>query len=233
MKIWSSQHVFDHPWSTVAHAVWRKYPNPLKPEVTALDVLERNVGKDGVLRSTRIIETEWNIPGWATKLIGLTNPSYSYEYSEVQHEDQTMTIKSVNLNCTHFVSVDETLQYKPHPDDPSKTLMEQSTAITVRNIPLISYFENFLADNIGANSVKGPSALELVINNIKRDYEEMGQKLSTEYEALSTNVRHSMEDLSQKARYSVDEIRKELEADFSAVAGSTSRNRLYSTGKSP
>ncbi|CAH1644913.1 unnamed protein product [Spodoptera littoralis] len=32
MKIWTSEHTFNHPWETVAQAAWRKYPNPITPQ---------------------------------------------------------------------------------------------------------------------------------------------------------------------------------------------------------
>ena len=43
MKLWSSEHVFHHPWDVVSQAVWRKYPTELNPSVKAIDVLERRV----------------------------------------------------------------------------------------------------------------------------------------------------------------------------------------------
>lgn len=179
MKFWSSNHVFEHSWDTVVHAAWRKYPNALKPEVTALDVVDRKFGDDGVLRSTRIMRTEWHIPGWVTRFIGLENPSYSYEYSEVRLDDCHMMLKSKNLNCTKFVDIDETLIYKPHPDDSSKTLMEQSAVITMKGIPLVDYCENLMASTINKNADKGRLAMEMVIDRIKQEYEDFAQKISS------------------------------------------------------
>jgi len=193
MKIWTSEHVFDHPWQTVVHAAWRKYPNPINPAVNGLDVLERKVTSDGVLRSSRVLSTEWHIPSWVTGLIGLSNPSYAYEYSEVCPAEQRMELKTVNLNCTKFVSVDETLVYKPHPDDPEKTLLEQSAAITVQGIPLVDYMEGLMESAINANAQKGRQAMEWVIGTIAREYQELSQKLNIEYQEFSHSVRHGID----------------------------------------
>jgi len=192
MKIWTSEHVFEHPWQTVVHAAWRKYPNPINPAVTGLDVVDRKMGSDGVLRSSRVLSSEWNIPGWVTRSIGLSNPSYAYEYSEVCPAEQKMELKTVNLDCTNFISIDETLVYKPHPEDKQKTLLTQSTAVTVRGIPLVDYMESLVASSFSANSHKGRQAMEWVIGSLSREYKE-----------LSQNVLHGMDGLRHGL---VDEI---------------------------
>jgi len=185
MKVWSHEHVFDHPWHTVVHAAWRKYPNPLKPEVVALDVIDRKVDEHGVLRTSRVMTTEWHIPSWVTRLIGLRNPNYSYEQSLVDTKTKRMELKTKNLNCTNFVSVDETLVYRPHPEDPNKTVLEQSTVVSISGIPLIDYMENLLASTMSSNSNKGREAMEWVIGNIKKEYDGLSKKILTEFNELT------------------------------------------------
>lgn len=188
MKIWTSEHVFDHPWDTVVHAAWRKYPNPINPAVTGIDVLKRDVD-NGILRSERLIQTQFSIPTWVTKLIGLTNPNYSHEYSEVDPQKQEMTLKTVNLNCTNFISVDEKLTYKPHPSDQQKTVLEQETIVHVRGVPLIDYCEHLFLSSYESNANKGRQAIEWVIGNIKRECEELSSKL------LTSELLRSLDDL--------------------------------------
>jgi hypothetical protein len=185
MRVWSQEHVFDHPWDTVVHAAWRKYPNPLKPEVVGLDVLDRKVDSNGILHTDRILTTEWHIPSWVTRLIGLSNPNHSYEHSEVDRKTKRMVLQTRNLNCTNFVSVDETLIYRPHPDHPDKTLLEQSTVVSVRGIPLINYMEDTLASTMSKNANKGRQAMEWVIDNIKKEYEGFSKKILTEFNELT------------------------------------------------
>jgi len=185
MKVWSHEHVFDHPWHTVVHAAWRKYPNPLKPEVVGLDVIDRKVDDNGILRTNRVITTEWSIPSWATRLIGLRNPTLSYEQSEVNAKAQRMVLQTRNLNCTNFVSVNETLIYRQHPEDPQKTLLEQSAVVSIRGVPLIHYMEDLLASTMYKNANKGRQAMEWVIDNIKKEYDGLSKKILTEFNELT------------------------------------------------
>ena len=55
---------FRHPWETVAKAAWRKYPNPLNPGVTGIDVLNRHIDSRGRLESHRLLITKWSLPSW-------------------------------------------------------------------------------------------------------------------------------------------------------------------------
>ena len=56
MKIWTSEHIFDHNWDTVVQSQFRKYPNPHNKSVLGTDVYDRRVDPStGVLHSHRII----------------------------------------------------------------------------------------------------------------------------------------------------------------------------------
>lgn len=212
MKIWTSQHVFDHSWDMVVQAALRKYPNPHNPSVTGIDTFDRRVTKDGVLKSNRLFRGDWSIPSWATALIGLDNPTYAYEYSEVNPRNKEMSLRTVNLNCLNYMNVEETLVYKQHPDNPQKTLLEQSTVITVQGVPLVSYLEGFLASIFRANTSKGRQAMEWVIGNMRREYEELSMKMASEYEELSNKLSSEYDGLSQKLASEYDNIlRRESE----------------------
>ncbi len=58
------------------------------------------------------------------------------------------------MNCTNFISVDETLVYRPHPENPEHTLLEQSAVITVKGVPLVEYCEQLMASTINSNAFK-------------------------------------------------------------------------------
>lgn len=121
MKIWTSQHTFEsvpciyiwillwwfclivdrHPWPTVVAATWRKYPNPMNPAVVGIDVVDRRL-ESGVLKSHRLISSEWCLPGWATRILGADKTCFASEHSEVDPQSQTMTLRSKNVSCvTH------------------------------------------------------------------------------------------------------------------------------------
>lgn len=57
-----------HPWETVVLAAWRKYPNPMNPNVVGIDTVERAVDTSGTLRSHRLMKTEWGLSSWVTKV---------------------------------------------------------------------------------------------------------------------------------------------------------------------
>ena len=69
MKIWSSEHVFHHSWENVVKAALQKYPNPLTPGVIGVDVVDRKI-EDGVIKTHRLMMTQWSVAPWISKLIG-------------------------------------------------------------------------------------------------------------------------------------------------------------------
>ncbi|XP_065748641.1 PRELI domain containing protein 3B isoform X2 [Phocoena phocoena] len=144
MKIWTSEHVFDHPWETVTTAAMQKYPNPMNPSVVGVDVLDRHVDLSGKLHSHRLLSTEWGLPS---------------------------IVKSISF--TNMVSVDERLIYKPHPQDPEKTILTQEAIITVKGVSLGSYLEGLMASTISSNANKGREAMEWVIHKLNAEIEEL------------------------------------------------------------
>ncbi|XP_021573018.1 PRELI domain containing protein 3B isoform X3 [Carlito syrichta] len=144
MKIWTSEHVFDHPWETVTTAAMQKYPNPMNPSVVGVDVLDRHIDSSGKLHSHRLLSTEWGLPS---------------------------IVKSISF--TNMVSVDERLIYKPHPQDPEKTTLTQEAIITVKGVSLSSYLEGLMASTISSNANKGREAMEWVIHKLNAEIEEL------------------------------------------------------------
>uniref|UniRef100_A0A8C9I6Y5 PRELI/MSF1 domain-containing protein n=1 Tax=Piliocolobus tephrosceles TaxID=591936 RepID=A0A8C9I6Y5_9PRIM len=59
MKIWTSEHIFDHPWGTVTTAAMQKYPNPRNPGIVGFDVLNKNTGPSEKLYSHRLFYRKW------------------------------------------------------------------------------------------------------------------------------------------------------------------------------
>lgn len=187
MKIWTSEHVFNHPWETVAQAAWRKYPNPINPAVWGTDVLDRRVDpKDGSLVTHRLISSRWGLPGWASAILGDPSACYASEISRVDVNGRVFRLEAQNLTFGAHIAVDETLVYAPHPDDPAnKTLLRQEAVVTVKGVPLTSYMEHALTNVISSNAGKGRAAMEWVIGKVKEGM-------------------HSLDDLSTAARKSLE-----------------------------
>ena len=65
--------------------------------------------------------------------------------------------------------MDEVLQYRPHPTDPSKTLLRQQATVSIEGVPLNRYMEDVLTTNISFNANRGRQGLEWVINKINAE----------------------------------------------------------------
>uniref|UniRef100_A0AAY5JY56 PRELI/MSF1 domain-containing protein n=1 Tax=Esox lucius TaxID=8010 RepID=A0AAY5JY56_ESOLU len=163
-----------HPWETVTKAAMQKYPNPMNPGVVGVDVLNRHVDTQGRLCSNRLLSTEWGLPSLAKTLIGITRTNtYIQENSVVDPKEKTFELQSSNISCTNIVSVDEKLTYRPHPQDPQKTILTQEALISVKGISLSSYLEGLMAKTISANAGKGREAMEWVIRRLNTEIEEL------------------------------------------------------------
>ncbi|KAM3878082.1 PRELI domain containing protein 3B-like [Diretmus argenteus] len=174
MKIWTSEHIFNHPWETVTQAAMQKYPNPMNPSVFGVDVLARAVDKHGRLHSKRLLSTEWGLPSIVKSIIGNTRTcTYIQEQSLVDPKKKTFELQSSNITFTNLVSVDERLTYTPHPEDPEKTILTQEAIISVKGVSLSSYLEGVMASTISANAGKGREAMEWVIRRLNVEIEEL------------------------------------------------------------
>lgn len=208
MKIWTSEHTFEHAWDTVVTAAWRKYPNPHNPAVVGLDVVDRKVDHRGILCSHRLLSTAWNLPGWCTRLIGMDRECYASEHSEVDPQKKTFTLKTRNLTFCNYVTVDEVLVYSPHPDDSSKTRLHQEAVVTVRGVPLSSKMESYMTDTISKNAGKGRMAMEWVINTLKTET----QDLSMEARKLSNDLTLEAQKLTSEAKKLSTEAKKHIDS---------------------
>nr|XP_033769976.1 PRELI domain containing protein 3B isoform X2 [Geotrypetes seraphini] len=160
----------------------QKYPNPMNPCVVGVDVMNRHVDSTGKLHSDRLLSTEWGIPSLVKSIIGASrSKTYVREHSVVDPVEKTFELRSSNITFTNMVSVDERLIYKPHPQDPYKTILTQEAIISVKGVSLSSYLEGLMANTISSNANKGRDAMEWVIN-----------KLNTEIEELAVSARGSM-----------------------------------------
>merc|ERR1739838_344478 len=184
MKIWTSEHIFNHPWETVTKAAMQKYPNPMNPSVFGVDVLDRTVDTQGRLHSNKLLSAEWGLPSIVKSIFGISRTcTYIQEHSVVDPQEKTFELQSSNITFTNMVSVDERLTYKPHPEDPEKTVLTQEAIITVKGVSLGSYLEGVMASSISNNAGKGREAMEWVIRRLNAEIEDLA---ATARETLRT-----------------------------------------------
>lgn len=205
MKIWTSDHTFNHPWETVTRAAWQKYPNPMTPSIIGTDVIERQV-VDGVLHTHRLVQSKWNFPKWTHKLVGTTKICFASERSTVDPTKRQMVQKTINLTFCRNITVDEVLHYEPHPTYPNKTLLKQEASVSVRGVPLSHYMEDLLTSTISLNAGKGRQGLEWVIGRINPEVKGIAESAAKSTDDLIMSTRRSLDDMSESARKSMDEI---------------------------
>lgn len=158
----------------VIKAAMQKYPNPMNPSVVGVDVLDREIDTQGRLHSKRLLSTEWGLPSIVKSLVGNARTyTYVQEQSVIDPKEQTFELQSSNITFTNMVSVDEKLTYKPHPEDPEKTILTQEAIISVKGVSLSSYLEGVMASTISTNAGKGREAVEWVIRRLNTEIEEL------------------------------------------------------------
>ncbi|XP_043491696.1 protein slowmo [Polistes fuscatus] len=205
MRIWRSEHTFNHTWETVTQAAWRKYPNPINSSIIGTDVIDRKV-IDGILHTHRLVSSRFGFPRWAQALIGHAKICYASEKSEVDPVNREMILKTRNLTFCNHIAVDETVRYTPHPNDPEKTLLQQEAVVTVSGVPLTHYMEELLTSKIRFNSGMGRQAMEWVIEKLHlEEFDDLLSQTVRQFDDLTTKTRRGMDDL-QSAIKSFDEI---------------------------
>ncbi|XP_015584733.1 protein slowmo isoform X1 [Cephus cinctus] len=216
MKIWTSEHIFNHPWETVTQAAWRKYPNPMNPAVIGTDVIDRKV-VNGVLHTHRLVSSKWGFPKWAQALIGHASVCYASERSEVDPTNRQMVLKTRNLTFCNYIAVDETLRYMPDPRDAGKTLLTQEAVVTVQGVPLTHYMEDLLTSKISFNAGKGRQAMEWVIGKIELEVKDLANTAVKSTDELLFQTRRQLDDLTSKTRKSMDDLQHAAKKSFDEI----------------
>lgn len=174
MKVLTTEHVFDPPVGNCYNSCSAEICKPDQPSVAGTDVWDRQRDPSGKLYSRGLGNTEWGLPSIVKSLIGAARTkTYVQEHSVVDPVEKTMELKSTNISFTNMVSVDERLIYKPHPQDPERTVLTQEAIITVKGVSLSSYLEGLMANTISSNASKGREAMEWVIHKLNAEIEEL------------------------------------------------------------
>ncbi|KAI8329512.1 PRELI-like family-domain-containing protein [Chlamydoabsidia padenii] len=131
MKLFKSIHEYNYQWDLVSAANWQKYPNDNCPHVQHVDVLNRTVDPEtGVLTTERLITVEQSAPRFILKLLGGDTTQYVREISTIDPQKKILSMESINLTMSNFLSVHETIKYEQHPEDNNRTRFSQQAAIT-------------------------------------------------------------------------------------------------------
>lgn len=199
MKIWTSEHVFDHDWETVVHAAWRKYPNPMNGAVTAMDVVDQKFD-EGKLVSERILQSHFPIPSWATKLTGFSGIQYSHEFTTIDPNARRMQLMTRNLCGISFMRVDERLTYRPHASESGKTVLTQEAIVNINLPAFTDYCEKTFLHVYETNAAKGRKGIEWVIDHLRKEVTDLTNKVSTEVHDMQEKVMGAFSQATQQTR---------------------------------
>ncbi|KAJ3204515.1 hypothetical protein HDU67_009460 [Dinochytrium kinnereticum] len=132
-KFWDHTFSFDHPWSTVTQAIWRKYPNPFASHVLAADVIDRYVDPvTGCLITTRLFLKQGNLPKWGRQFMHAPE-AFILEVSTVDPTGKKMETATRNLSHVKLMLVEEHQTVRPHPDDPDNKTELRTEARIISN----------------------------------------------------------------------------------------------------
>jgi hypothetical protein len=140
----------------------------------------------------------------------------------VDPNQREMTLKTTNVTFGSFLSMDEVLQYRPHPTDPSKTLLRQQATVSIEGVPLNRYMEEVLTKNISFNAGRGRQGLEWVINKINTEvwttYRNLivnlismlfcfqVKEIALSADDLLAQTKKSLDGITDTARKSIDDL---------------------------
>jgi len=145
MKFFETKHYFESSWEAATLAVWRKYPNDKTPHVKHVEILSRELDPvTGILRTERLIVVSQSMPRLLQKLFGTDECSYALEYSEVDPNEKTMILKSMNLTFQNLMVVAEKIDYRVNPENQNQTQFIQSATLNANG--LMSRFSSLVED---------------------------------------------------------------------------------------
>jgi len=190
MKLWTSEHVYDHPWETVTAACWQKYPNSNLPQVIGAHVTDRQLNtQTGTLTTVRLMKCQQSLPSWMKKFVGVSC-GFVREETIVNALQKSFVAKTRNLSFNNYLSMEETCTYSPDPKDANKTLFKQEYSVTAGPglFGLAGSLESFVVSRATENAHKGRKAMEHVIERIKEETQNISILPVVACEASNTST---------------------------------------------
>eukprot|EP00008_Paramoeba_atlantica_P005686 CAMPEP_0201475238 /NCGR_PEP_ID=MMETSP0151_2-20130828/691_1 /ASSEMBLY_ACC=CAM_ASM_000257 /TAXON_ID=200890 /ORGANISM="Paramoeba atlantica, Strain 621/1 / CCAP 1560/9" /LENGTH=194 /DNA_ID=CAMNT_0047855277 /DNA_START=172 /DNA_END=756 /DNA_ORIENTATION=- len=180
-------------------ASWRKYPNPDRPDILSVDIIDRKFDPEtGVLTATRLVTSDPRLPSWLTPFWSKC-VLYCVEESIVDPRKQTMTLRSRNITGSSVLELEEVCTYHPSPENGETTLFRQDVNISSHLFGLSDKMESWSMENFKKNALKGRVIMEDAVLRIRKEAEEMVEgavvRIKKEAEEIvETNFSSSMSD---------------------------------------
>ncbi|KAI8971457.1 PRELI-like family-domain-containing protein [Mycotypha africana] len=164
------QHVFnyDSSWQNVTLAFWLRYPNPFASHVLAVDVLDRCVDENGVLKTTRLVLKKGKAPKWFPESFLKSSEAFIIEESEVDPKNKTMVTRTKNLNHVRVMQIVETQYFKQHEQNPEWTSCKTEARIISRfGWGMTQRIEGFGQSSFIANAAKARKGMQHILQMIR------------------------------------------------------------------
>jgi hypothetical protein len=144
-----------HSWEDCAIASWKKWPNPRRPDVLCVDIINKEFDEaTGVLKATRLMMLKSWVPSWMP-LAG-NNVCFFLEESITDPKNKRLILKGKNLTFQNLAEMEETCIYT---EDENGTFFEQEGAVTAYTFGLARRMEKFCLDRFRNAAIQVPTSL--------------------------------------------------------------------------
>jgi len=159
-------HTFQAVWRDVFLASWLKFPSPIRPDILAVDLVNKEFNpRTNELKSTRLITIEGGFPSWLNFLVGNSALVYFLEESTVNMNDRTFVLRSKNLNFSSIITVTEECKYTIDKDNSLWTHFEQVSKAEVSPSSWLFALQNKVEDYCLCTAKKNAATGRMVMDN--------------------------------------------------------------------
>ncbi|CAO3678023.1 unnamed protein product [Rhizopus stolonifer] len=183
VKFYQHQFNYDYQWQNVTLAFWLRYPNPFashgkylkypikskrKCIVLSVDVLDRYVDENGILKTTRLVLKKGKAPKWFPESILKSSEAFVIEESEVDPKNKIMTTRTKNLNHVRVMQIEETQIFKQSEQNPDWTTSKTEARIISRfGWGMTGRIEGFGQSSFIANAAKARKGMQHILQRIR------------------------------------------------------------------
>lgn len=159
----SFQHL-QHSWHDICSVFYARYPNPHSKHVLGEDIVQRVLGPDRILKTTRIFAKTNEVPGWLRKFLPTTTV-YIVEESHIDIPNNVITTYSRNITHNTLLSVEERSVFTVDRDNRELTKVERRAWIESFFIGLSPVFERFGLARYKSNIQRMHQGFSSVLNS--------------------------------------------------------------------
>jgi len=159
--------VFSHAWESCVMGSWYKWPNPRRPDIVHVDLLNKRFCPDSnCFFSTRLLILRLSsLPKWLNRLLGIDH-GFFVEESILCPDRRLFVMKGRNLSFASILQMEETCVYEPSLDNDAHTLLRQNARARLKAFGWASSrVEKMAVENYKENSSLGR---EILIETIEK-----------------------------------------------------------------